>query len=157
TPLALILGPTSNLLSSAPISDDQREALEVIERNAQTLLARVTDLLDIAQLDVGKLGVNYSSVDLEQLVRVTVAHFDAIARERGIDLTVDAEPTPAQVDSAKVQRILLNLLSNAFKFVPNGGAIRCAVKSVDGVVGITVDDSGPGVPEPLRSSIFDRF
>lgn len=175
TPLALILGPVEKLLNHKDLSQDHRRDLEIVDRNARLLLKQVNDLLDVSKLEAGRMTVNYAQVDLAQLVRLTAANFDGLAQEKSITLTIDAPASlPAQIDAAKVQRILLNLLSNAFKFTPNGGTIRCTLKtaqaettSTDGVstssqtqvdrVILSVQDSGPGVPVELRETIFERF
>jgi len=84
-------------------------------------LHHVNDLLDVAKLEAGKMVVNYAELDLARLVRQTAAHFDSLAHERGVKFTVAAsEIITAQVDPAKIQRVLMNLLSNAFKFTPPG-------------------------------------
>ena len=172
TPLALILGPTEKLLKQEELNSHNRQDLEIIDRNARLLLKQVNDLLDVAKLEAGKIALDYTQVDLAQLIRLTAANFDGLAQEKQVTFTVEApESLSAQIDVAKVQRILLNLLSNAFKFTPNGGTIRCLLTtqpgepfSTDGNVPplvdraiISVRDSGAGVPVELREAIFERF
>lgn len=172
TPLALILGPTEKLLKANDLNPEQQHDLEVIDRNAGLLLKQVNDLLDVSKVEAGRMPVNYSQVELAELVRLTAANFDGLAQEKQITFTVE---TPdfllGQLDAAKVQRILLNLLANAFKFTPNGGRIHCTLTVQDAMKDaiapnqtastryavLTVQDSGPGVPIALRSQIFDRF
>ena len=158
TPLALVLGPTRKLLASGELSAEQREDLEVIDRNARTLLRRVNDLLDIAKLEAGKMGVSCAEVDLARLLSLTAAHFEVLAEERRISFSVDTlRSVPTRADPEKLQRVFLNLLSNAFKFVPDGGRVRCELR-VDGDRAIVaVEDNGPGVPPELREAIFERF
>jgi len=174
TPLALILGPTEKLLTTAELNEEQRDDLEVVDRNARLLLKQVNDLLDVSKLEAGKMDINYAQVDLTQLVRLTAANFDGLAQERQISFAVETpEAVPAQVDAQKVQRVLLNLLSNAFKYTPQGGSIRCVLStsqsdrsldtapSEEGVLVecavIAIQDSGSGVPPELREAIFERF
>jgi PAS domain S-box-containing protein len=160
TPLALILGPAEAILASGTnLTDLQRRDLGVVRRNATTLLRHVNDLLDLARLDAGRQTVDYARVDVAQRVRAVAAHFDALAPQRGLAWAVIAPETlDAEVDPNKLDRILLNLLSNAFKFTPTGGRIRCALEPVgsDRML-LTVQDSGPGVKPELRSVIFERF
>ncbi|MDX2240356.1 MAG: ATP-binding protein [Leptolyngbyaceae cyanobacterium bins.302] len=175
TPLALILGPVEKLLNHRDLSQEHHRDLEIIDRNARLLLKQVNDLLDVSKLEAGRMTVNYAQVDLAQLLRLTAANFDGLAQEKSISLTIDAPGSlSAQIDAAKVQRILLNLLSNAFKFTPNGGTICCTLETaqaeptstdsvstrsqaqVDRVI-LSVQDSGPGVPVELRETIFERF
>jgi signal transduction histidine kinase len=169
TPLSLILGPTDRLLQSPDISEEQHYLLGLIHRNGRLLLKQVNDLLDVAKLEAGQVTLTPTQMDLAQLVQVTVANFEGLAAEKGINFRVHApQELTAQVDREKVQRILLNLLSNAFKFTPNGGQIHCvlthrAEESQDGATPIpdtvilSVRDSGPGVPIALRDTIFERF
>jgi signal transduction histidine kinase len=159
TPLALILGPTEKLLTGGALQPEQRAELEVVARNARTLLKHVGDLLHVAKNDAGKLSASYSDVDLGELCRATGAHFDGFAADRRIGYTVDAPPgLSAEVDAGKLQRALLNLLSNAFKFTPKGGLVRCSLHApcAERVV-IEVADSGPGVPPCDREAVFERF
>ena len=160
TPLTLILGPVASLLADEGLGDTQRHGLAVIQRNARLLLAHVTDLLDLAGLEAGKVAVAYSEVDLSGLVRQVADHFTSFAHDRHFIFSVEAPETlRAQVDRAKVERVLMNLLANAFKFTPAGGRVRCRLSADDasGSVRLEVADSGPGVPAQLRQSVFERF
>ena len=81
-----------------------------------------------------------------------------LAVERNIQFEVDAEKAcVAAVDPEKLQRVLMNLVGNAFKFTPSGGRIRCRVRSGGNQLAVSVDDSGPGVPAEMRQAIFERF
>jgi signal transduction histidine kinase len=158
TPLALILGPTERLLGGTGLTAAQRADLEVVARNARSLLKHVGDLLDVAKSDAGKLEASYSEIDVAELVRSTTAHFDSFAADRRIEYSVDvAAPIPAELDTGKLQRALLNLLSNAFKFTPVGGRVRCTARCEGNRLLIEVADSGPGVPSGKRQAVFDRW
>jgi signal transduction histidine kinase/CheY-like chemotaxis protein len=158
TPLTLILGPTETLLKQASLNPGFRHQLEIIARNARTLLRHVNDLLDAAKLESGQMKANYAQVDLAALLRLTASHFELRAGERGISYKIEGPKTlSAQLDAEKIQRVLLNLLSNAFKFVPDNGRVKCTLTGDDTQVCFTVDDSGPGVPAALREVIFERF
>ena len=158
TPLTLILGPTRMLLAAQHLTEEQRHGLEVVHRNALTLLKHVNDLLALTQLDMGKMALNTTEVDLARLLRECAAHFEALAQDRQVAFTVENPASvPACLDAEKFQRICLNLLSNAFKFTPAGGRIRC-VLSREGERGILiVQDSGPGIRPEMRQAIFERF
>jgi PAS domain S-box-containing protein len=160
TPLALILGPAERMLAHGDnLTELQRRDLEVMRRNAATLLKQVNNLLDLSKLDAGRMQASYAEVDLVRLVRKVAGHFDALAPERGISYAIDTpERLPAQVDPEKLERVVLNLLSNAFKFVPEGGRVRCSLRPTEnGRALISVQDSGPGVRPELRQTIFERF
>ncbi len=158
TPLALILGPADSLLSSGNLTQAQKRDVSVIRHNAATLLKHVNDLLDLAKLDAGKMTMDYVDRDIARMVRTVAAHFDALAPQKAISYAVLApEVLRAEVDPEKLERVLLNLLSNAFKFTPQGGRIQCSLRGNDDRFVLTVQDSGPGIPLALRNRIFERF
>jgi PAS domain S-box-containing protein len=160
TPLALIIGPAQRLMdeNSTMAPHQRRESAGVIARNAQILLKHVNDLLDLSKLEAGKLKIELRDADVASLVRLMASHFDILAHERTIDYRVEAPASVlSAIDPEKLERILMNLLSNAFKFVPDSGRIQCALHVIDKDVVISVDDSGPGVKPELRHAIFERF
>jgi PAS domain S-box-containing protein len=158
TPLTLILGLVDRLQRAEGLTAAQRHDLAVTEANARLLLRHVKDLLDLSKLDAGRLAPSYRRVDFARLVRVTASLFEVMSQERGIRYTIDApEPVTAEVDVDQVERILSNLLSNAFKFTPSGGEVRCALTKTDERVVLEVADSGPGIGLGLRERIFERF
>jgi CheY-like chemotaxis protein len=137
---------------------ERRESGEVIARNARVLLKHVNDLLDMSKLEAHKLKIELADTDVAALVRFLASHFAVLAADRNIDFVVDAdEHCVAAVDADKLQRILMNLLGNAFKFVPPGGRIRCSLRQSSRELLLQVDDSGPGVQPELRQAIFERF
>ncbi|TMC15561.1 MAG: response regulator [Chloroflexi bacterium] len=158
TPLTLILGPIDALLTAQQLTEQQRRTLGVVQRNALTLLKRVNDLLIVAQLEAGQMALNITEIDLARLLQGCAAHFEILAQDRQITFTVEGLTSVlAYLDAEKFQHICLNLLSNAFKFVPDGGRVRC-VLSQEGEWGIiTVQDNGPGIRSELRQAIFERF
>ena len=158
TPLALILGPVERLLTEEGLTEAQRRGLETVARNGRLLLKQVNDLLDASRLEAGKMETRYSQADLAALVRVTAAFFASAALERRLSHTVEVpERLDAQVDAEKLQRVLINLLSNAFKFVPEGGQVRTTLREEAGQARLTVEDTGPGVKPEQRQLIFERF
>ena len=160
TPLALILGPARRLIDDAGTMSlaQRREAGEVIARNARMLLKHVNDLLDMSRIEANKLKIELADTDVAALVRFLASHFAVLAADRQIEFSVDAEHAcVAAVDPDKLQRVLMNLVGNAFKFTPNGGRIRCTLQASGDQLTIAVDDSGPGVPAELRQAIFERF
>jgi PAS domain S-box-containing protein len=159
TPLMLILGPIETHLGSRrELDTDLRQDLEIVRRNARTLLRHVNDLLDVARLQAGRLKPDYVEEDAAALVRFVAALFSALSREKRIDFSVQTPATlPVQVDVDKLQRILLNLVSNAFKFTPPGGRVRISLRDADGRMVVEVGDSGPGIPEEKRQEVFEPF
>lgn len=160
TPLTLILGPVNQLLQNPEHLDErERFRLTAIKRNAQALLQQVNDLLDLARIDAGEMPLVYVCGDVVALVREVAAGFAAAAEERGITLAfTGAEELYADVDRAKFARVVANLLSNAFKFTPENGRIRCSVERLpDERLLLSVQDNGPGVPDAMKAPIFDRY
>jgi signal transduction histidine kinase len=158
TPLALILGPAESLESAWGLSDTERRHARLIAGNARALLKHVNDLLDISKLEARKVTPEYADTDVGQVIRGLAANFDGLARERSITFRVDVSDVRAQVDTHQLERIALNLLSNAFKFTPVGGVIRCSLHDPGkGRFVLEVADSGPGVRPEHRDVIFERF
>jgi signal transduction histidine kinase len=157
TPLALVLGPVERLLGEELPARAKRD-LEVVRRNARILLRHVDELLDVARLEEGRLELQLGPVDLAAMLRAVVGQFDLLARERRIQVEVDApEAVPARADAAKVERVLANVVGNAFKFVPDGGHVRAALAVADGRAVISVEDDGAGIAPELRDAVFERF
>ena len=158
TPLTLILGPVRKQLECPGVTEEHRRALRVIERNAGLLLQRVNNLLDLSKLEANEMRAQYSRVDLAKLGRLVASHFEVLTEERELSFAVEMpEKLPAEVDPEKLQRVLLNLLSNAFKFTPAGGTIALTLHAQGDRVVFCVQDSGAGVVPQKRRSIFERF
>lgn len=159
TPLALIVGPTEQALAALDADSPARAHLEVIGRNGRLLLKQVNDLLDLSAFDAGKLDVRLRHGDLAGLTRLVASNFDSLASERRVDYVVDApQPLATDLDVDKIERVLVNLLANAFKFTPTDGRIRCSVRDTgDGTATVEVADSGPGIPTHQRDAVFERF
>ncbi len=158
TPLTLILGPVRKVLSDASLSGADRRDLEVVERNALTLLGQVNDLLDVAKLEAGKFDLVYTRLDVTRFNRTLLSSFEGLSRDRGVAFrSVEPAELDMEVDVEKLQRILLNLLSNAFKFTPSGGDVELSLERVGGSAVFKVDDTGPGIPEEDRAIVFERF
>jgi signal transduction histidine kinase/CheY-like chemotaxis protein len=158
TPLTLILGPVARWLADARLHEEARRDLAVIERNARLLYRHVTDLLDVSRLDAGRMDMRYARADLAGLVRLMASHFETLAADKDIRFAVESpDALPAEVDVDKCRRIVLNLLSNAFKFTPEGGEVTLAVRPEEGRAVITVRDTGLGVPVAMREAVFERF
>ncbi|MCY1077591.1 ATP-binding protein [Archangium lansingense] len=129
THLALILGPAEALLAHGHnLTGVQRRDLDVMRRNALLLLRHIDDLLDIARMDVGRMKLAYAEVELASLVREVARHFEPLASQRHISFVVDAPVLLSiEVDVEKLERVVLHLLSHAFKSTPDGGSIRVVV------------------------------
>jgi signal transduction histidine kinase len=159
TPLALITGPTEELLHQPQLREaDVRRLLEVVARNSRLLLKHVNDLLDVSKLEAGQMKPNYANVDLAALIRLVSAYFESAGKDRRLESVLELPGTmEVQVDPEKVERVLLNLLSNAYKFTPDGGRVRCTLSDGGEYAKIEVADSGTGIPVEFREAAFERF
>ncbi len=165
TPLTLILGPLETFLarSGSPIEAHDRPQLEVMHRNAHRLLRLINQLLDLSKLEAGSMQVRAQHGNIIRYLKGLVQAFASYAGRKKIDLQFHAvrEEIDLYFDADKVEKILFNLLSNAFKFTPEGGTIRVRVSETGnedaGAVEISVKDTGPGIPADQVAYIFDRF
>ena len=158
TPLTLIMGPVSQMLARADLPEEMRRYLEVIERNAHFLYHQVSDLLDISRLEASRMTLHYAHFDLVDALRIMASNFVPEAAKRGIRYNVTTpDALDIDADAEKVQRILLNLLSNAFKFTPPGGMIDVNLSCHNDRAVIEIADSGPGIPVEMREAVFERF
>ncbi len=155
TPLASVLG-YGITLSQAEVDlseEERKDMLERLVRNARRLETLLGDLLDMDRMSRGILEPRLHPTDLAELARRVLEN--ANLRDRSI--TVDIEPVVVEVDAPMVERILENLLMNAGKHTPSGTAVRLSIQHVEGGAVIAVDDHGPGVPDPLKESVFLPF
>ncbi|MEW6055112.1 MAG: ATP-binding protein [Bdellovibrionota bacterium] len=160
TPLTLILGIADSVLQKGrELQEPLQGKVTVIERNARVLLEHVNDLLDVAKLESGKMQIERLIVDVGKIVSVTASLFEIQAKERSIIFSVDVpRGLQAAVDPQKLQRILLNLLSNAFKFSPDHSRIGISLsKRREDSFEIKVSDTGPGIDQKARQWVFERF
>ncbi|WP_207221126.1 ATP-binding protein [Pseudoduganella lutea] len=160
TPLTLMLGPVEDALAdeAVPLPPAQRQRLELAHDNALRLQKLVNTLLDFSRVQAGRMQASYAEVDLAALTGDLASGFRSIVESAGLALDVQCEPlpTPAWVDTAMWEKIVLNLLSNAFKFTFEG-RIAVALRQQDGHAVLTVQDSGVGIPAPHLGKIFERF
>jgi signal transduction histidine kinase len=158
TPLTLILSPVDELLSALG-PGGQRDALQVVRRNAARLLRMIDDLLDLARLEAGGLRLKVMQFDPQDLTVRVAENANPAARTKGVNLETRASGDPVEIfgDPHRVEIILTNLIGNALKFTPRGGAINVDV--IYGVAGVSVEvaDTGPGIPKAEQERIFERF
>ena len=158
TPLTLMLGPLEEALQDRTLALAQRERLELAHRNALRLLKLVNSLLDFSRIDAGRADARFAPVDLAALTTDLASGFRSACVQAGIALTVKAEPLgeAVYVDPEMWEKIIFNLLSNAFKFTLEGDIV-VALRQVDGAVELTVADTGVGIAPDQVGHVFDRF
>lgn len=160
TPLTLLLGPASDALNDPSLAadDPQRKRFEVVHRNGQRLLQLVNSLLDFSRLEADGIASQFEAVDLPRVTEPLVTMFDSAAEQAGLSLVVDCDPLSADcyVDVEHWAKIVLNLMSNAFKFTMVGG-ITVTLREVDGHAVLTVSDTGAGIADDEVPHLFERF
>jgi signal transduction histidine kinase/ligand-binding sensor domain-containing protein/AraC-like DNA-binding protein len=159
TPVSLIVGPVEKMLQREQ-GEEKKEQLGLIQRNARRLLNLVNQLLDFRKLEESELKLNLVQGDIICFVRDVVYCFKDISEHKHIHLEFSSSVKEyySWFDEDKIERILFNLLSNAFKFTQSGGEIKLTVEQKDhSPVRITVSDTGIGMSEEVQKKIFDRF
>ena len=164
TPLTLILAPLEDLIGDTTL-EKGRKTLEVMRQNATRLLILINQVLDIARLESRKLSLKATQGNFQEFLKGIVFSFSSLADQRAISLQFNAAAFPmtsAVFDHDKLEKIVSNLLSNAFKFTPDGGTITVTLSinpppRNEGFARITVTNTGEGIPEEHIPHIFDRF
>lgn len=162
TPLALVTGYTQMLRDETlgPLSEDQTEALEIIAHRSAMLRGLVEDITMHWQIENPEQHFNFPDiVDLREFVQTAVREFGNEAKQRKITLTTEVPEYPVAITSYALQihRLLDNLISNALKFTPPGGHVTVRLTDLGDKAGLSVCDTGIGVPEDKLVQIFDRF
>jgi PAS domain S-box-containing protein len=160
TPLTSIRGYLELVLDgeAGALTDDQRQFLGVVERNAHRLLGLVGDLLFLAQVEAGKLALEVGAVDVAAVAAESVETARPLAEEKSITLTLATSPVPLLAgDRARLAQLLDNLVSNAIKFTPEGGRVDVRASSSRGNAIVEVRDTGMGIPAEEQEHVFERF
>ena len=160
SPITLILNPLERLLKDA--TDLNRDLFQIMQRNAQRLLNLVNQLMDIRKIDKGQFTLIVSRVEILAYLRNIIADFQFYTDEKQIELTVQSELPEiyAYIDPTHFEKVIINLLSNAFKFSPPESEIIISViipRDLASTLRIEVIDSGTGIEPDMLESIFDRF
>jgi len=159
TPLSLILDPLRKIIYQDISLEQAKRYGQLAYKNAERLLRLVNQLLDFRRLETGVTQFKAHKINLFSLINEITETFVEHAAVREIDLSIEFESKEliADLDEDKFEKILCNLLSNAFKFTDNGGKIRIVTKVINGIIEIHIIDSGLGIPEEELDKIFDIF
>jgi signal transduction histidine kinase len=161
TPLSAILGWTQVLLRGATPKgpDEQKRAIEVIDRNARAQVQLIDDLLDLSRIMTGKLRLDLHQVSFATVVEAAVDSAKPAAEAKGIRLKaiMGAGQDVVSADSSRLQQVVWNLLTNAIKFTPKGGQIQVLLQRVNSHLELSVSDTGIGISASYLPHVFDRF
>ena len=162
TPLTVVRTSAGLLLdpASSPSPEQHLSMLVTIERNAERMQQLVGDILDLARFRTGAIRLQLRQVDAAEVAEAVVATIRPLAGQRGqtIDLQVPRRPAKVFGDRRRLERALLNLVSNAHKYGPAGGRIRVGIaQAQDGTTRWTVTDEGPGISREDQALLFERF
>jgi len=154
-----MLGPIEAMLERArPSAAISREELDLVHRNGMRLLKMVNTLLDFSRIEAGRIHAVYEPVDLATFTAEIASAFQSAMDRAGLKFVIECPPLaePAWIDRDMWEKIVLNLVSNAFKFTLAGG-VAVRVRDAGDRFNLFVEDTGTGIPENERSRIFDRF
>ena len=163
TPLTLILSPLQRLIQQPQISNNDKEKLEVIYRNANRMNYLINELLTFSKIEMKQMRISVRKGDIMHFLEELSHIFDIVAGEREIDFIVNLEDTEEEVwfSPSKLERILYNLLSNAFKYTQPGGYVKLSAKLIKEEKGtfvqISVKDNGRGIPKEMQEQIFKSY
>lgn len=160
TPLTLMLGPLSTMIKSGSLDNKNFTLASLVKQNAQGLLILVNEILDLNKLEAGKLALNVEKTVVYNLIRRIIAGFESTAEINDIDFTFDYKTDKylqLWLDNNKFEKILNNLLSNAFKFTKPKGKVNVTVSEGQNGLKIVVSDTGRGIHPDDLPHIFNRF
>lgn len=158
TPLTLIADPVDYIIRDSNLNAQQRDMLQIVQRNVAVLTRLVSEILDFRKVQNGKMKLHLSDFDLIECMQQWIGLFTVSAQKKNINLQLEAPKTiPMRADHDKLERICYNLLTNAMKYTPNGGKITFAATVEGDKVKIEVSDNGIGIAADEQAYIFNRF
>ncbi len=159
TPLTSILGFTELLSTDLTLTQDNRNSLEIINRNSKDLLRLINNLLELSKIESGYLQLNCTTCDLWSLLQDMEGLFRLRSRAKQLTFTLDRSPEiPRHIttDEKKLRQVLINLISNAIQFT-HSGEVKLMAQMHDGELSFQISDTGPGIPESNQAKLFKPF
>lgn len=160
TPLTLIAEPVEQMTRAGNLTEQQHMLMRIADKNVRILRRLINQILDFRKYENGRLTLALEEVDVRSLVDEWVEAFRPLARKHDIKLTVECSgevPPSMAMDVEKMERVVFNIVSNAFKYTPDNGSIIVRAGMDGGSLVIEVADTGKGIPEDDIDKIFDRF
>ncbi|MEM6784682.1 MAG: two-component regulator propeller domain-containing protein [Bacteroidota bacterium] len=161
TPLTLTIGPLEDVRAGhyGTVPDAMDAPLHLARTNAGRVLTLINEILDVSRLEAGQVPLHAQAVDLGAFVSGLAVMITPLAERRRLVLSMEvpADPVVVYADPALLEKVAMNLLSNALKFTPEGGHVWVEVASDDATASIAVRDDGPGIAPEALARVFDRF
>lgn len=161
TPLTLVAEPVAQLAAADYLTPQHHALMKIADKNVKILMRLINQILDFRKYENGKIEINLSEINIAEAVGDWIESFASVARKRDIrlslDVNVDDGDFTMAVDAEKLERVMFNLVSNAFKYTPDNGRISVACRLEDDTLIMSVSDTGEGIPEEDLGNIFDRF
>jgi heavy metal sensor kinase len=157
TPLAVMRAELDVTLRASPLTPEAREVLESVKEEAGRMSRTVDNLLTLAEVDEGRLGLLLARVDLHTAVEEAARPLRPLADAKDVRLDVGGEACEVSADPHRLHQVLTNLIDNAIKYAQVGGRVDVRTWCAGDEAGVTVADDGPGIPADARRRIFDRF
>ncbi len=159
TPLTLILGPSDSIITGSS-NEKIKKMAGTIKKSANRLLSLINQLMDLSKLEAGRLKLETSRGNIVTFVKGVAMSFESLAERKDIMLKVKSNNNKIELyfDKEKMEKVFANLLSNTFKFTPEGGKVTISLNETDNnSVEIKIKDTGIGIPQEELSKLFDRF
>lgn len=159
TPLTLMLGPLKQMEENKQEEGQQRKYIKMMRRNGDRLLQLINQLLDLSKLESGKMELQVTQTDITGLLKAIASSFDSLAEQNQINYHVHfpEDNIIGFTDRDKLEKVIVNLLSNAFRFTAANGSVSFSVEHDKKRLRFTVQDNGVGIPKEQLDKIFDRF
>lgn len=159
TPLSLILAPIEDKIQSPRFTAADKNDFQLIRRNANRLLNLVNQILDLSKLEAGKMKIHPHYENMREWVNILTASFNSFAQTRAIQFnkTIQLDRHAYWFDEDKLEKIITNTLSNAFKYTPTGGVVSFSIQEHNSVLQIVVSDTGKGIPKEDIPYVFSPF
>lgn len=159
TPLTLITSPVKNVLERTDLPIEVQEQLHLVDRNTNRMSNLINQILDFRKIENNKLTLQVQSIDLLPFIRQSMESFRLLAEEHQIPFSLESKSDNITLwaDGDKLEKMIFNLLSNAFKYTPDGKEIKIIAEENTEEIQIKVQDQGAGIPQDMQKLLFERF